>query len=363
MSPTEAGQAIRLSEALAERRTDTAVALAEGSVSLEQARAIVDVVRKLPDQASAAEQVQVEKFLLGKSDEMHADDIRATLKTFENIFDPDGLEPMEEKAKAKRAAHIEDHHDRAETHSNHPSTWQGDGTHSLHWRDVDANIAMLKAALESLSAPRPADADGVPDSRTPAVRRADALVDLIAQALRFGENLPASHGARPHIVVTISDTDLRNGGGFGVTATGEKISVSTVRRLACDAVLSPLRINGDGIPLNLGRKRRTVSPGQWIALVARDGGCVFPNCDRPAGWCDAHHTPEWENGGRTDLDKMPLLCGRHHDAVHDGWEVRFAEDGHPELIPPPWVDSQQRPRRNLRWRRSRSLFDSGDPVP
>jgi hypothetical protein len=36
---------------------------------------------------------------------------------------------------------------------------------------------------------------------------------------------------------------------------------------------------------------------------------------------------------------MALLCTHEHYLVHhDGWEVRMAADGHPEMIPPPWVD-------------------------
>jgi hypothetical protein len=113
--------------------------------------------------------------------------------------------------------------------------------------------------------------------------------------------------------------------------------------------------------LNLGRKRRTVSPAQCIALVARDGGCTFPACDRPAEWCAGHHLRHWTTeNGPTDLDNLILACNRHHDAAHhDGWNARIGEHGHAEWIPPPWVDSQQRPRRNLHWRRSRSLFDLG----
>jgi hypothetical protein len=86
------------------------------------------------------------------------------------------------------------------------------------------------------------------------------------------------------------------------------------------------------------------------ALVARDRGCAFPDCDRPPRWCDGHHVRPWSRGGRTDLGNLVLLCGHHHRVVHEpacGWRVCAAADGSPEFIPPRWIDPLQRRRRNL----------------
>jgi len=41
------------------------------------------------------------------------------------------------------------------------------------------------------------------------------------------------------------------------------------------------------------------------ALVARDGHhCAVPGCDRPVGWCDAHHILWWRNGGLTNVENL-----------------------------------------------------------
>jgi HNH endonuclease len=40
----------------------------------------------------------------------------------------------------------------------------------------------------------------------------------------------------------------------------------------------------------------------------RDGGGVFPGCDRPLAWCEAHHIQHWLDGGPTDLANLALLC-------------------------------------------------------
>lgn len=156
------------------------------------------------------------------------------------------------------------------------------------------------------------------------------------------------------MVVTIAEHDLRDGTGFGTTATGETLTAETVARIACDALITPLRIDGNGVPLNVGRTRRTVTAAQWIALVVRDGGCAFPQCQRPASWTQAHHVRHWRHHGPTDLNNLVLVCGAHHDHLHHGgWDVRMADDGHPEFLPPERLDPQRRPQRNMYWHNRR----------
>ena len=42
-------------------------------------------------------------------------------------------------------------------------------------------------------------------------------------------------------------------------------------------------------------------------MVARDGGCRWPGCDRPPGWTEAHHLREvFTENGPTDLNEMVL---------------------------------------------------------
>jgi hypothetical protein len=105
-------------------------------------------------------------------------------------------------------------------------------------------------------------------------------------------------------------------------------------------------LDGDSLPLDVGRAKRTAPPGIRRALTFRDGGCSFPTCTRPAPWTDAHHVRHWVDGGDTSLDNMVLLCRRHHTLIHHSeWEVRI-RDRLPEFRPPGFVDPQRRPRRN-----------------
>jgi hypothetical protein len=94
------------------------------------------------------------------------------------------------------------------------------------------------------------------------------------------------------------------------------LSVATLRRIACDARISRVITDGRSQPLDVGRTTRTVTAALWRALVARDGGCTHPGCDRPPGWCEAHHIKHWADGGTTTLDNLKLVCSRHHREEH-----------------------------------------------
>jgi hypothetical protein len=187
--------------------------------------------------------------------------------------------------------------------------------------DLDAeSTAIIRAALEKYTGkPTPTvNDDGTEGPPLKAShRRALALVELCRQALDFGTDHPGSSN-KPHLVVTVSEQQLRSGIGAVRLPGGGIIPVTDLRRMACDAKIIPLVLGSDSMPLDVGRESRTVSPYQRAALNVRDGGCKTPGCDRPPSWTDAHHVWFWIDGGPTDLDWLVLLCRHHHTQVHKG---------------------------------------------
>ena len=151
--------------------------------------------------------------------------------------------------------------------------------------------ALLRTALQALSGPPSAD-----DSRTAAQRRADALVELARQ--------------RPHLTLTASLTTLRKepGAQAGDLDWGQPVPAETVRRIACDAALTPALLGRSSEPLAVGRASRVIPASLRRALAARDGGCRFPGCDRPAAWTDGHHLKHCADGGETSAGNLVLLC-------------------------------------------------------
>lgn len=180
--------------------------------------------------------------------------------------------------------------------------------------------AVVQAAIDPLAAPRPlVGADGRTqqrDTRSPATRRADALLEVVGRGIASPGAAPSTDRAK--VVVTLDLATLEGRvGGVAHTLTGEVLSASTARRLACDAEVIPVVLGGPSQPLDVGRSHRLVPYAIRHAAWIRDGGCTYPGCSIPPMWCDAHHVTHWADGGRTSLDNTALLCGRHHTVVHE----------------------------------------------
>jgi hypothetical protein len=148
-------------------------------------------------------------------------------------------------------------------------------------------------ALQGMAFSTPADPE---DARTPAQRRADGLVELARQWLDSAV-APEMGGERPHLTLTVDLETLegRAGRRCELDFTGP-LPGEAARRLACDAGVSRVITAGASEPLDVGRRTRTPPASLRRALVVRDGGCRFPGCDRPQGWCDAHHVVHWIEG-------------------------------------------------------------------
>jgi hypothetical protein len=130
-----------------------------------------------------------------------------------------------------------------------------------------------------------------------------------------------------------------------IAGVDEPLTASTARRLAADAELIPVVLGAESEVLDLGRGSRLFTEAQRRAMVARDGGCIWPGCPTPPAWCEAAHLAPWLPHGDTDLHNGALMCsGHHHRFDHDGWALR-RRHGTPYLIPPPWLDLRQTPLR------------------
>lgn len=116
--------------------------------------------------------------------------------------------------------------------------------------------------------------------------------------------------------------------GRAETPDGVPIKPDLLRDLCPGAVWRAMWLDQTGVPLNLGRTKRLASPAQRTALAVRDGGCVFPGCDRLIAWCDAHHVDEWDvAAGDTNLPVLVLLCRHHHGVTHrTGWSMSAHPD-------------------------------------
>lgn len=72
-----------------------------------------------------------------------------------------------------------------------------------------------------------------------------------------------------------------------------------------------------------GRTKRTVTRGQWLALVVRDAGCVLCAADHTR--CEAHHLIPWHAPakGETNIDQLALVCSDCHHRLHENRQTLF----------------------------------------
>jgi len=275
----------------------TTQAMAEGEISYQHASLIARTKKQLgPAWPEDAEDILVN--LARQVDPMR---LRCATVQLRHCLEPDGVLDDANAADERRFLHLN-------------QTFGG--IFVLNGQFGPDDGATLKTALMSMLKP-PAEGD----VRTPAQRRADALMDLI-------EN--GSPKAQVMVNVDMATLQKQPGTlGAEMEWSQQPIPAETARRIACDCVMTPV-VNGE-----MQSSARLVSGRLRKALDVRDKHCRFPGCDVPAIWSDAHHIEHWANGGLTKLFNLVLLCRRHHRMVHEGrWQLQPAGDGVLQAVPP-----------------------------
>jgi hypothetical protein len=300
LSPNAAAEQVQVARSLPQL-PETAAAFAAGEISFAHAAQL----------SRCAEEVGLERLreaqplFLTAARQLDPLRLRLLTRHLRYCLDPDGAQAAAEELHQRRGLHL---------------SQSLEGVFYLEGRLEAEGGSLLQKALEACSGPRTAE-----DRRSPSQRRADALVELCRQQLDGGQ-LPQVGGQKPHLSLRMELSSLQPGGPAGELENGQPLGGEALRRLTCDAALEPVLVNEAGEALGVGRSRRVVSGALRRALVARDGGCRFPGCDRPAGWTDAHHLVHWADGGETALANTLLLCRPHHRRVHEeGW--RLVADG------------------------------------
>jgi len=311
----------------------TAAAAEDGALGDQHIDAILDVLRKIPDDVPTEERDGAEKILADLARAAGPKEITKAGNDLLAHLDPDGNEPKDpEPAPPRREVFVERRKD---------GFWKLSG---LLDPETGARTA---AALDAYGARRPVDDFGQADHRTMPQRRGDAWAELLDLAIACPDQ-PGTSGYRTLVHVTIGLDELKTGVGKACLDFVGTITAREARLAACDCLMIPVVLSAAGEPLDVGRMKRFVTPGQRRALNIRDGGCAFPGCHRAPKHCHAHHIRHWADGGPTDLRNLVLLCGFHHRLVHhDDWQVRMAPDGIPEFVPPQYLDPLRHPRRNI----------------
>jgi len=292
-----------------------------------------------PEAVETAEQLLVEHAPI-----LAVGDLRRFAFRVVDAADPDGPEPIDDALQQDRR-HLE-------------LKLRRDGMWHLHGKLTATVGAQLTAILDPLAKPRSSSIEGengtctqISDERPYGQRLHDGLDEACGKLLRSIDQ-PSVGGTPASVIVTIDVDELLAKAGLAETGNGGQLTSEQLLRIADEAEIWPTIITRSGVPLALGRAQRLASRGQTMALIARDGGCSFPSCSHPPGWCDRHDIVDWIRGGPTDLDNLTMLCRYHHTHfLQRGWTCRINPDGLPEWIPPRWIDPHEQPHINARIRR------------
>ncbi|HJE50941.1 MAG TPA: HNH endonuclease [Tessaracoccus flavescens] len=348
-----AGQVFLASEV--SRHAAARDAALEGLISTRHAAAIAKGMAQLPAELPTAAKQRAEEIFVEKADGVTPQKLAALAPLVLAEVAPE-LVPSPEDRAASLAAQ------RERAIRKRSFKWGDDGDGSVWFRgslpELEAAplVRMVEAYVESDRRAARRRQDGVRSvrpgpqairdarvadlDRTPEQRQADALVELVESH----RGAPSTVGDRPRVVVTISESSLRDRvEAAGVLPSGAEVPAGALRRLACDADVLPVVLGSESEVLDVGRAQRLVTPGIRRTLSLRDGGCVFPGCDKPDASCEAHHVRPWWAGGVTSLDNLALLCPHHHKLVEpdryetgrDRWRLYIDEVTRKPVVVPP----------------------------
>jgi Domain of unknown function (DUF222) len=286
----------------------TATAMTDARVNHEQALAIIDGVDALPDDLDPELAQRAEEHLIELAQDYDATSLRGFARTILEVVAPDLADAHLAKLLEKQERDAED--------ANRFRIWDTPQGRVRGTFDLDGFTgACLKKALFANAAPKHRAAKGPLGDRLPTAER---LGVAFAEYVRRypTTKLPNAGGLNATVVVLMSLETLMGGLKAAKLDTGEHISASQARRLACVAGIIPAVLGGKSEVLDLGRSRRLYSRPQRIKTTIEQGGCIEEDCDAPPAFTQMHHPIPWAEGGRTDGDGW-MLCLSAHRRVHD----------------------------------------------
>ena len=307
LTGAEARRTTRMAAGL-EQHEHTREALVTGRIHVEQAAVVLRALADLPDGLDGATVERAERHLLAEAALHDAKALQTLGRRLLEVIDPDAAEAHEarvlerEERDAQAAARL--------------VMWD-DGHGKLHGRFTLPALegAMLTKAVLALAAPRHRAARGRLGERRPSPERLGrAFAELIAGYPV--SRLPRAGGLNATVVVTMTLDALLGGLKAAQLDTGESVSASLARRLACETGIIPAVLGGRSQVLDLGRRRRFHNQAQRIVASLEQRGCAAEGCDEPPGRTQLHHPVAWSRGGETNRDAI-MLCAWDHARAHD----------------------------------------------
>ncbi len=302
--------------------------LADAFRAGEMGRHHAQALRAVDNRRTRRDLVDAQHFLADAARDLGWRDFCEVLRTWVLAADPDGAEPAAQQERRQLSAGK-----------------RADGTVGGRFEldPIDGDLLLNGVAQEEQRLLRAAGGD---DGRTPAQRRADALVNLIAR----GAAHPNGRTPAPLVHITMGDTvaadlvmrlavenrcddplevrvalealaldpdrlplDPTSAEGRCHLADGTPIHPRLATAALAAGTLRRLVLSADNEILQLGTAVRDFPRHFKDAVIAaHKGRCDHQGCDAPTHWLQAdHHIPHSRNGP-TNIDNCNPLCGPHN---------------------------------------------------
>lgn len=175
-----------LARDLRQRLPVTSQALSEGRLGAEHARVLARFTKTEAQQAKLADAVMGEDFLVAQASKLGVEDFTTAVKIWATRTDPEAADRNWRDQHAGRELFVSE---------------VLDGTDVRGWLGTEEGAVVAEALNAVIGTP------SAGDERTPAQRRADALVHLCRTFLDAGTLQPGAR-IRPHLAITIDYTTL-----------------------------------------------------------------------------------------------------------------------------------------------------------
>lgn len=223
---------------------------------------------------------------------------------FQLVHDPDGAEQTAEEGRAAREVHLSQSFD---------GMWFGRSTFDpVSGEIVSTTLRMLEQELFDVDWAEARERLGrdplsIELRRTPAQRRADAMVEMAIRA----RTAPAG-GRRPAPLFTVVvGLDVLTGPVlqlFNRTA----ITPGTAARWLTEADVERVVFESPSRVIDVGAQRRFFTGALRRAIEVRDRTCYHPSCDEPPERPQVDHIHEASKGGLTTQGNGRLACAFHN---------------------------------------------------
>jgi hypothetical protein len=313
-APSEARALRRMGRRLPDMPA-TRAALADGLISARHAHVLGSLC------ASARKPVadafgEAEEMLVGYAKDLFFDDFLAAVRYWESLVDADGAEDQAASDYAARRFHMSE-------------IWRGnwalDGQlDPIGGEEFFAELSRREQELfrvdwDEAKAIHGDDTCLEHLARTPAQRRADALVEM---ARRSAAKPADAVEPRPLIVAHLGDESLSR---MCELASGTVITPGRLVPLLDKADIQRIVYAGRSRRItDLGERTRFFTGPLREAILLRDRRCQHPGCRIPAHNCQVDHVEPRSKGGLTNQDNGQAGCDHHN---------RHKSDTHPHDYP------------------------------